>query len=406
MHKNKYLSKSWPELALGQEEQQNDGGGSSTSSNKPDDAEKLPARNYEEEYNNITGARGDERRDLIKNIDLEYRDQYGETFLHHIVWQKDSDLVNDLIKYRSLNLNSLNTAGITPLLSAVIQGDARMVELLLDAGALPSIPDGNGDSPLCIALFNNYYAIANTLVRYGASTQEERLADFLVAVISNKQAQVSIDEAVTTTLPHHILDLYTRLTTTGTVSRKTQPLKTPLKTPLKIGHFVLASLDELNDPKGLQNDYTSRFPKDNLSDFQTYCVKLRLHIASFVEFNAIFSTYVYNVTMGSIMALAKASNSDASSTRKEGLRDFLPPFTTPTREAIHYWLLVYKRHDTTLKGDSMLPVLPQLVLITQPDFISAAVNIRIAWLLDAESLKEFEMKMNEILDIHEYRGRH
>lgn len=78
----------------------------------------------------------------------------------------------DLPAFLGIKLNSVHergTLGDTPLHIAAIWGDVKVGELLLDAGADPSVPGEYGNTPLHEAVRQNNYEFAKLLLARGAS---------------------------------------------------------------------------------------------------------------------------------------------------------------------------------------------------------------------------------------------
>lgn len=79
------------------------------------------------------------------------------TLLHGAIWENRIALAQLLLNH-DLDVDSLDTAGRTPLHIAVIRpidASETDVQLLLANGASIDIRDGNGDTPLNLAVWNN-----------------------------------------------------------------------------------------------------------------------------------------------------------------------------------------------------------------------------------------------------------
>ena len=86
---------------------------------------------------------------------------------------KDSVQVSELIK-QGANVNC-ESSYVSPLLSAIGQSDVQMVRILLEAGAFPNKKDKDNitkNSPLIEAIVNHEAKIVDMLIKYGADVHE------------------------------------------------------------------------------------------------------------------------------------------------------------------------------------------------------------------------------------------
>jgi uncharacterized protein len=104
--------------------------------------------------------------------DLRATNRYGGTALIPASDRGHADMVRALLD-TDIPVDHVNNLGWTALLEAVILGDGgpahqKIVRLLLDAGADPTIADRDGVTPLEHAHSSGYTAIVATLERAGA----------------------------------------------------------------------------------------------------------------------------------------------------------------------------------------------------------------------------------------------
>ncbi len=78
-----------------------------------------------------------------------------------------------LMLRKGFNPNYQTDDGEYPLIEAVYTGNPKLVKLLLDAGANPNVIDFDEMTPLKAAEENDYLAIKNLLIKYGAREKEE-----------------------------------------------------------------------------------------------------------------------------------------------------------------------------------------------------------------------------------------
>lgn len=120
----------------------------------------------------LAGARG--RLDILRLIldhgpDLKSLNRFGGTALIPAAERGHLETVEALLK-AGVDPNHVNNLGWTALMEAVILGDGtetyqRIVTALLDGGADPAIPDGNGVTAHEHATERGYSAIAALLAR-------------------------------------------------------------------------------------------------------------------------------------------------------------------------------------------------------------------------------------------------
>jgi len=76
-----------------------------------------------------------------KNID--YRDDYGNTFLHYAIFYRNFDVCKFLLK-KGASPNIKNMEGYTAMMYSILYGDCSYVHLLLEYGGDPRIKDNFG----------------------------------------------------------------------------------------------------------------------------------------------------------------------------------------------------------------------------------------------------------------------
>src|SRR5690606_32623090 len=109
---------------------------------------------------------------LSHNADLQSTNRYGGTALIPAAERGHVATVRTLIE-AGVAVDHVNNLGWTALLEAIILGDggprhARIVQLLVDAGAAPGLADGQGVTPLAHARQRGYADIEQILLRAGA----------------------------------------------------------------------------------------------------------------------------------------------------------------------------------------------------------------------------------------------
>ena len=87
------------------------------------------------------------KQHLAAGVDVNAKDKYGLTPLHHAAWQGRNEIVELLIA-NGADVNAKDVDGGTPLHEAASDGRKEVVELLIDNGADVNVKDDRGMTPL------------------------------------------------------------------------------------------------------------------------------------------------------------------------------------------------------------------------------------------------------------------
>jgi ankyrin repeat protein len=109
---------------------------------------------------------------IMMNVKLG---RYGQTQLHHCVWNGLTSSVERLLSIRNINVNVKSVHGATPLHYAASNGHIEIVRLLLQNGAEVNVRSINGYTPLHSAAFYGYVDILHLLVEKGADLEAQDL---------------------------------------------------------------------------------------------------------------------------------------------------------------------------------------------------------------------------------------
>lgn len=160
---------------------------------------------------------------LIQNkVDLDLKDGYNETVLHHAVRQSQEDIFYDLLA-RGANLNIQNNKGWTPLVLAVRRGNKKMVSWLVKEGTNLALEDQNGWQALTWAADLGHSSLAKMLINAGADInhQDKKGRTALMRAVKNEYT-----ETVFTLLMHNadekIQDIYGKTALDYAVERGAQ----------------------------------------------------------------------------------------------------------------------------------------------------------------------------------------
>ena len=98
------------------------------------------------------------------NINLNYYDKNGKSYLHKAVLMKNYDIITELIE-RGINVNSQDSSGSTALHLAALLGDSRAIKLLIGGNANVNICNNSGETALGIAKRNGNLRCINALLK-------------------------------------------------------------------------------------------------------------------------------------------------------------------------------------------------------------------------------------------------
>jgi ankyrin repeat protein len=104
----------------------------------------------------------------------------GSTPLHQAAYKGWYKITEELIKY--ININTIDSAGETPLLTASFQEKNEIIKLLIDKGANIHITLPNGAGNLFYAAQNGFADIAELLLKQGINPNETRTTDLFSAL--------------------------------------------------------------------------------------------------------------------------------------------------------------------------------------------------------------------------------
>lgn len=111
----------------------------------------------------------------------------GYTLLHHAAARGHARIVLDLMRLRTIDVNSVNDQGETPLHLAVYHNHILIVDQLLDFGAQINIQNKEGESPLFYAVRKSLTPIIRLLLSRDASIElinnyDETVEDYIESI--------------------------------------------------------------------------------------------------------------------------------------------------------------------------------------------------------------------------------
>jgi ankyrin repeat protein len=99
------------------------------------------------------------------NGNINIQDEYGNTFLHHAIKNRDVKMCEAILK-RGGDPNIMNQEGNTPLIHCIFYGTYDIAVLLLEYGGDPLIPDFVGDDCFYHANLRNNTKVLELLQLY------------------------------------------------------------------------------------------------------------------------------------------------------------------------------------------------------------------------------------------------
>lgn len=122
----------------------------------------------------LIGALNDNNPEVVKNLindvgmDLNDKDEYGETQLHYAIVNYNSEHVVDMLLKAGADVNACNWDGNTPLHTAASNHMLNMVKILLGAGADVTLKNKLGKTALQLAVGEFGFDIQQVLIDAGA----------------------------------------------------------------------------------------------------------------------------------------------------------------------------------------------------------------------------------------------
>jgi predicted acylesterase/phospholipase RssA len=137
-----------------------------------DEVAHAPGAENDDEYEDEVREGEKLLEELIKHdeLDIDEKDENGQTFLSQSAKYGDAGLVKILLKSGKADVNAKDYSGRTPLAVAARNGHLEVVKLLLEApGVDTAAKDMYGETALSLAEINGYKEIAELLKRAGGS---------------------------------------------------------------------------------------------------------------------------------------------------------------------------------------------------------------------------------------------
>ncbi|KJE95481.1 hypothetical protein CAOG_05930 [Capsaspora owczarzaki ATCC 30864] len=134
--------------------------GSADDSDAPSAIERLQfaaKSNNEQVYNEVIAEAG-------ASLDFNAQDGIGNTALHYAAQCGSLDIAQLLVDHAGIKLDVQNRQWQTPLFVAASHGEAEIVQLLIEAGANPSLADKQRSSPASVAKSKEIKDMINSAV--------------------------------------------------------------------------------------------------------------------------------------------------------------------------------------------------------------------------------------------------
>ena len=124
----------------------------------------------ESETKKIKNTFNNKRRSLTKKNSTVFNSNES---LHNAVLNGNVELTRQVLLTENVEINAILPPGWSALHHACRLGNLRMIKLLFEFGADPSVPNNEGLTPLLIAVTNGYFDVAAYLINDGGVSCEE-----------------------------------------------------------------------------------------------------------------------------------------------------------------------------------------------------------------------------------------
>lgn len=124
----------------------------------------------ESETKKIKNTFNNKRRSLTKKNSSVFNSNES---LHNAVLNGNVELTRQVLLSENVEINAILPPGWSALHHACRLGNLRMIKLLFEFGADPSVPNNEGLTPLLIAVTNGYFDVAAFLINDGGVSCEE-----------------------------------------------------------------------------------------------------------------------------------------------------------------------------------------------------------------------------------------
>ena len=124
----------------------------------------------ESETKKIKNTFNNKRRSLTKKNSSVFNSNES---LHNAVLNGNVELTRQVLLSENVEINAILPPGWSALHHACRLGNLRMIKLLFEFGADPSVPNNEGLTPLLIAVTNGYFDVAAYLINDGGVSCEE-----------------------------------------------------------------------------------------------------------------------------------------------------------------------------------------------------------------------------------------
>jgi len=132
---------------------------------------------------------------VLKTINADHKTLDNTYPIHEAITNGKIKKVVKLIDQLQYDVNTRNTEGVTPLHLAAYQGNVKLMQFLIQKGALLNSIDNDGYTPLYWAILgNNFYAV-HLLIRKGADLQlrpKEKIGFLSRAVLTQNIAIIKL----------------------------------------------------------------------------------------------------------------------------------------------------------------------------------------------------------------------
>ena len=117
----------------------------------------------------------------FNNINLNYYDKNGKSYLHKAVLMKNYEMMTELID-KGINVNCQDNNGNTPLHLATIQGDPRAIKILVYGHGRVNMVNSKGETPMILARNNGNLRCINAILKKKKVLQIKKIINRVLKV--------------------------------------------------------------------------------------------------------------------------------------------------------------------------------------------------------------------------------
>lgn len=131
------------------------------------------------------------------NLDLNYQDSQGLTCIFHLIMGENYDIIEYILNNYKINLEIKSyQAQLTALHYACRMTDKKTIDLLLKHGSNLNAIDIDGNTPLLSAVKDGNYKVVYHLIKYGARIDAtDKNGETILNIIGREEFEIETESA-------------------------------------------------------------------------------------------------------------------------------------------------------------------------------------------------------------------